>query len=300
MLANFTLKQLSYFVGSAEAGTTAVAAERFFMNQSSMSAALTDLEKGLGVQLFIRTRGKGLELTSTGRALLPEARRLVRAAEEFEAQADSLQNTLSGRLVIGCFSTIAPAHLPGLLRRFHDLHPDVEVDFFEGGQGELHRALLDGRIELSLMYDYDLPPGLERTVFKKPVPHVLVSKAHPVAGLAEVSLRQLAEDPFVMIETSPARPLIMQSFAAAGVVPRIRYSSSNFDHIRSLVHEGLAYAMVSQVIGETPGHWTEDIIAIPCSDPMPPHYVVIASAQEARLTRRARAFRDFCIASAGH
>lgn len=297
VLTNFTLKQLAYFVGAAEAGTTAAAAERFFMTQSSMSAALTELEAALGVQLFIRRRGKGLELTNTGQALLPEARRLVRGAEEFGGRAGSLQNRLSGRLVVGCFDTIAPAALPPLLNGFHSRHPDVEVDFLEGGQADLQAALFDGRIELSIMYDYDLPAGLERVVVNEPVPHILVSRKHPLASRMEVALREIAEEPFIMIKTLPARPLIMQVFAAAGVTPHVRFNSGNFDHIRSLVQQGMGYSMVSQTVGATPAHWTHDVVAVPVSDAVPPAYVVIASVDQARLTRRAQAFRDFCLST---
>lgn len=295
MLAKFTLKQLTYFLGAAEAGTTSAAAERLYINQSSMSAALTELEVALGVQLFIRRRGKGLELTNTGRKLLPEARRLVRAAEEFGGRAGALQERLSGGLVVGCFDAIVPAVLPPLLRAFYEKHPDVEVDFLEGGQAGLQSALFDGRIELSIMYDYDLPQGLDRAVLDRPIPHVLVPKRHPVASRRDVSLRDVAEEPFIMMKTSPAGPLIMQGFAAAGVTPNIRFSSSNFDHVRSLVHQGMGYAMISQSVGTTPSHWTQDVVAVPVNDPVPHHHVVIASVQQARLTRRARAFREFCL-----
>ncbi|MFI2228625.1 LysR substrate-binding domain-containing protein [Nocardia testacea] len=297
MLTNFTLKQLAYFVGAAETGTTSAAAGRFFMNQSSMSAALSELESALGVQLFIRRRSKGLELTSSGRALLPEARRLVRAAEEFSGRAGTLQEGLSGRLVVGCFDTIAPATLPGLLHGFRRLHPDVEVDFLEGGQAELQRALLEGRIELSIMYDYDLASGVERVTMNQPIAHVLVPRGHRVASRETVSLHELAEDPFIMITTSPARPLIMQTFAAAGVTPRVRFNSGNFDHIRALVHQGMGYSIISQSLGATPAHWDKGVRAVPIADAVPPHYVVIASVEQARLTNRARAFRDYCLGS---
>jgi len=295
VLTNFTLKQLAYFVGAAEAGTTAAAAERFYMTQSSMSAALTELETALGVQLFIRRRGKGLELTNTGRTLLPEARRLVRGAEEFGGRAGTLQNRLSGRLVVGCFDTIAPAALPPLLDGFHQRHPDVEVDFLEGGQLELQDALFEGRIELSIMYDYDLPAGLDRVVVNEPVPHLLVSREHRLARRAAASLREVAGEPFIMIRTSPARPLIMQVFAAAGVAPSIRFQSGNFDHIRALVQQGMGYSMISQAAGPTPAHWTDGVAAVPISDPVPSAYVVVASVHQARLTLRAQAFREFCL-----
>jgi len=298
VLTNFTLKQLAYFVGAAEARTTSAAADRFYMNQSSMSAALTELEAALGVRLFIRRRGKGLELTNTGRELLPEARRLVRAAEEFSGTAGVLQDGLTGRLVIGCFGTVAPVLLPPLLAGFQRLHPDVEVDFLEGSQAELQQALLEGRIELSIMYDHELAAGLDRVVMSRPVPHVLLNAAHSLSGEASVSLRELADEPLIMIRTAPARTLIMQTFAAAGVTPRIRYTSDNFDHIRSLVHHGLGYTVISQAVGSSPGHWNAGVNAVPINDRVPPHSVVIAGVRDARLTLRARTFRDFCLSHA--
>ncbi|MEV7648510.1 LysR substrate-binding domain-containing protein [Arthrobacter sp. NPDC089319] len=129
----------------------------------------------------------------------------------------------------------------------------------------------------------------------EPKPHILVAKNHPLASRQDVSLREVAEEPFIMIKTLPARPLIMQVFAAAGVTPHVRFNSGNFDHIRSLVQQEMGYSMVSQTIGATPAHWTDDVVAVPVNDPVPPAYVVIASVDQARLTRRAQAFREFCL-----
>ncbi|NYV72933.1 LysR substrate-binding domain-containing protein [Streptomyces sp. UH6] len=295
MTADFTLRQLAYFVAAAETGTTAAAAKRFYMNQSSMSAALSELETSLGVKLFIRRRGKGLELTSSGRDLLPEARRLVREIDEFASWAGSLQSELRGRLVIGCFDTIAPALLPPLLKGFAELHPDVEVDFLEGGQSELQEALLDGRIELSLMYDYGLPASLDRVVIRRPAPNVLVPADHPVAALDETDLLGLADEPFIMISTAPAKQLITAVFQAAGVTPKVRFSSANFDHIRALVQLGMGYSMISQSSGLQPLHWNDKVVAVPVSGPVPHEQLVAVLASRDRLTRRARAFLDHCL-----
>ena len=53
--------------------------------------------------------------------------------------------------------------------------------------------------------------------------------------------------------------------------------------------------MVSQSIGASPAHWADGVVAIPISDNVPPHNVVVASIREARLTHRAQAFRNFCL-----
>ena len=295
LLANFTLRQLSYFVGAAEAGTTAAAAQRFYLSQSSMSAALTELEAALGVQLFIRRRGKGLELTATGLDLLPEARHLVRAAEEFNGRAGALQHQLTGRLMVGCFATIAPLAMPPLLEDFAARYLEVEIDFLEAGQDELQQHLLAGRIELAVMYDFDLAPQLESRHLYRPVPHVLVPRGHQLAGRDEVALAEIAEEPFIMIETDPARPLTLQTFTAAGLTPRIRFASENFDHIRALVHRGMGYAMISHPRGIIPAHWNDGVSAVPISDPSPPTDVAMVSVASTKMTLRARTFRDFSV-----
>lgn len=292
-LAGFTLRQLAYFVGAAEAGTTAGAAQRFYLSQSSMSAALTELEAALGVQLFIRRRGKGLELTATGLALLPQARHLVRAAEEFSGRAGALQHGLTGRLVVGCFATIAPLALPPLLEGFTARYPDLYVDFVEAGQDELQQHLQTGQIELAIMYDFDLAPQVQSRHLYRPVPHVLVPDRHPLATRDEIALAEIAEEPFIMIETDPARPLTLQTFAAAGLTPRIRFASGNFDHIRALVHRGMGYAMISHPRGIVPAHWNDGVRAVAISDPSPPTDVAMVSVAETKMTLRARAFRDF-------
>jgi DNA-binding transcriptional LysR family regulator len=295
MAAKFTLKQLAYFVTAAEVRSTTAAAAEHFMSQSSMSAALTDLEVALGVQLFSRRRGKGMQLTGSGRALLPEARRLVEAAEVFGCEAGRLQQSLNGRLTIGCYTTIAPGILPPLLQQFAEVHPDVEVEFSEAGQAELYEELLDGRTELAIVYDHEVPPGLEGTVMFRPVPHLLVLADHPLAGKASAPLDAVAAAPFIMCDLQPSRSLTHEVFAAAGVTPQIRFHSANPDHVRALVQRGAGYSMVSLPIGASPGHWHPDLRAIPVEGPVPRHPVIVATLRRAGLTGRAKAFRDLCL-----
>ncbi|MFD0327460.1 LysR family transcriptional regulator [Streptacidiphilus monticola] len=70
----FTLAQLRYFVVAAEAGSMTAAAERLLIAQSAVSTAVSNLEHELGVQLFIRRKGKGLAVTPAGDRLLLQAR----------------------------------------------------------------------------------------------------------------------------------------------------------------------------------------------------------------------------------
>jgi DNA-binding transcriptional LysR family regulator len=173
------LRHLGYFVAAAEAGSMSAAAEQLHVSQSAVSMALADLERRLGVQLLLRHRAKGLTLTTAGRHVLPEARALLARAEDLTSEARDLGGSLSGRLVVGCFQTIAPFVLPPLLQAFGTAHPDVRLDFVENSLAGLQRALVDGECEAALLYDLDIRPGITTLLVHNMWPHVLVARIIP-------------------------------------------------------------------------------------------------------------------------
>ena len=109
----FTLRQLQYFVAAASAGSVTDAARRASRrSQSSVSAAITQLEAALGVQLLIRHHAQGISPTPEGRQFLDRARALLRDADELERFASELTAELSGTLHLGCLVTLAPLVTP--------------------------------------------------------------------------------------------------------------------------------------------------------------------------------------------
>jgi DNA-binding transcriptional LysR family regulator len=82
------LRHLRYFVATAEAGTVSGAAARLHLTQPGLSRQLRQLEKDLGVPLFDRS-GTRLDLSTTGRALLPQARDLLQRADALKVAASS-------------------------------------------------------------------------------------------------------------------------------------------------------------------------------------------------------------------
>ena len=59
----YTLKQLSYFVTAADAGSITAAARQLHISQPSISAAIAQLESQFGLELFVRHHAQGLSLT---------------------------------------------------------------------------------------------------------------------------------------------------------------------------------------------------------------------------------------------
>ena len=87
---DMTLVQLRYFVTAATRRSMTEASVDLHVAQSAVSTAIAQLERGLGVQLFVRQRSKGLALTDAGEQLLRDARSLL-------AQVDEMTDTVRGR-----------------------------------------------------------------------------------------------------------------------------------------------------------------------------------------------------------
>ena len=142
----FTLRHLSYFVAVADAGGITGAARSLHVSQPSISAALGQLERRLGLQLFLRHHAQGLSLTSAGRRLLGQARQLIAHADELRLAA----------LDLGCFITFAPWVVPGLLRGFSRQFPEARVRLHEAHVQGVLESLRSGHSEIALTYDLDL------------------------------------------------------------------------------------------------------------------------------------------------
>lgn len=295
----FTLRHLTYFVAAADSGTTTAAAATFFMTQSAMSAALSDFEKAVGVQVFVRRRGRGLTLTPSGRALLVQARQLLKHASEVGDVALSLQSSLAGPLSIGCFDAMSPAVLTPLLAAFAAEYPEVTYDLRSESQEVLQAAVVEGELELALLYDLELSQDLVADVVSESRTHVLVPNTSPWTTAGHVALADVAAEPLIMLTTPPARRAVRDALNRAGVAPRTLVELANFDLVRSMVHRGLGYTLISQPLGGSPPHWGTGVVAVPVSDSLPVRRIMIVRGGGVRLTLRGEAFWQLCTTRGG-
>lgn len=288
------LRQVEAFVTAAEGGSMTAAAERLRVSQSAVSLAVGGLEAALGTSLFIRHRGRGLELTAAGRELLLAARNLLADAEALRAAADALGRGLQGRLTVGCFGTGAPLVLPALMETFERRHPGVMLDFVEGSTEALEQALLEGRCEVALMYDIGLHVTLRRERLHSAIPYALFAPEHPLAGRSSVTLAELAGHDFVALDVAPVHEHQLGLFAHAGVVPSIRYQTSSYELVRSLVARNLGFTLlISRPYGDV-SYEGRPLVVVPLAGAIKPVNVILASAPGVRPTLRAEVFAAHC------
>lgn len=143
------LRHARYFVAVAEALNFTRAAQRLHVAQSALSAQIRDLEHDLGVELFARTNRR-VQLSSAGRAVLPEARRLLEQAAGMRDVARAAARGETGELRLGLIPPAATARIAAGLRAFARAHPGVRLRLVFEAMRPLVEGLQEGRFEALL------------------------------------------------------------------------------------------------------------------------------------------------------
>ncbi|WP_112269697.1 LysR family transcriptional regulator [Lentzea terrae] len=293
-LPNVTVRQLEYLIAVAEAGSLTGAAARCHVSQSAISLALSELESALDLRLVVRSPRRGAALTAAGTQVLADARRVVSAMGELGAEARGLSQTVSGVLTVGCYAPIAPFHLPAAIATFEREHPSVSVRFVEGSLPEIQEDLLAGRCEIAFLYDQDVLPGIAVRTLYDQAPKVLLPAGHRFRRRRAISLRELAGDPFVLLDVPPSERYFRSVFAAAGVDMVVTHRARSFELARSLVARGIGYSMTVQQPVVSSSYEGLEVLALPVRDAVPTTPVVLGWAGGGPLTRTAQAFAEHC------
>jgi DNA-binding transcriptional LysR family regulator len=239
------LRQLEHFVATAEEGHFGRAADRSNIVQSGLSASIRSLERELDTRLFARTTRR-VELTESGRALLPEARRVLAAtASAVEAVAD-VEGLQRGTLSLGIMQSLVAVRLPALLARFHSIHPAIDIRLRQAGTVALLQEVREGRLELAFAsFPATTPAGLVGHELLDETMTLACAPDHPLAESGSVSLAGLREQDFIDGHQDwGIRIANDRAFAAAGVERHVAFEINDLQTILDLVAAGLGVAIL--------------------------------------------------------
>ena len=290
----FSLRQIHYFVAVAETGQMRAAAQRVHLSEAALSSAISDLESELGVQLVLRKKSRGAKLTPLGESMLAEAREILLRAERFQERARGEGHSLTGRLSIGIYTTLAPFLLPGILEQFSRAQPNVTLDVQEGSLPELQSALRNGSCELALLYDVDIARDMMTQPLFAIAPSVLLGKDHPLAKKPNLRLAHMGNEPMILLDVPPSRQRVEEILRLSGIAPPIRYRSPNFELVRALVGRGEGFAIMYQLPVSNLTYDGHELVARRLDLSKHAVSVVLCASKDYKPTARARAFNIFC------
>jgi len=147
------------FLEIATSGSFLNASRRLNVTQSTVSLRVKRLEEILGRQVFVRTRA-GAELTPAGEQFERFARTLLRVWEEAKYQV-AVPDGYDNSLIIGSQYSLWPKFAMRWLRLLERVMPDVAIRAEMGMPDRLLRLMLDGVLDIAVMYSPQLRPGLE-------------------------------------------------------------------------------------------------------------------------------------------
>jgi LysR family transcriptional regulator, transcription activator of glutamate synthase operon len=220
------------------------AAEELHLAQSALSHQIRRLEEELGTPLFERT-SRRVTPTEAGHAIAARARRVLAEVDDARAEVDELRGVLRGHIWIGPLVPAGALDVPGLLARFSQAHPGVEVGLREGIAAEMLRWLAADELDAAFsLLAGDIPDELAI----EPLSHdeVVAAFAPDRAPAApHVNVADLAQHKIIAPRRGSAIATVLhQRFAAAGEPLRLALESGDPFLLRSLAARGFATAIL--------------------------------------------------------
>lgn len=236
-----TLRNLQVFVKVAECGKMSTAAKQLFVSQSSVSQAISEIEREFNIVLFSRI-GKQLYITPLGEELLVHARKAIAYQESINAWLT--QNSKVKKLRVGASATVGTTVLSDILRR---LDPNIDVFVYVGNTENITEKLLCGELDIALVEGKVSAPHLESQIVMNDHMVLICGRSHRFCGRTTVSIRELENETFLLREHgSGTRAQIVDFLERNGVSYSEKWECSHSEAIKRGVINGHGISVISQ------------------------------------------------------
>lgn len=249
------IRQLKCFLAVAEELHFRKAAERVGLAQTALSAHVRNLEEELGFPLLFRTT-RHVSLTQAGAVFLEETRANLDRLDSSVALARHAATEEMQRLRIGGIDAALVWFLPPVIEAFRAAHPGIHLPLTEvSASAQQVQELLRHRVDVAFFRPPSNDEGVSwESLFEEQV-YVALPESHPLTQRDRVHADDLAEETLISYPRA-ARPYlaaaVSDSFAAAGLRPRIDLEVLDKSTLLQLVARDVGVGFVPQWVTETP------------------------------------------------
>lgn len=289
---SFSVRQLRYFVATAEYAQVSQAAINLSISQSAITAAIKDLEQIVGVPLFNRTP-HGMELTAAGRQFLSHAYEILAKIDE-ALHLNFIDSDVEGELVVAASYTVIGYFLPMHIERMRRLFPKLRVQLYEVNRESIEEGLLTNRYDLSVLLTSNIHnPMLTTETLLKSVRRLWVPAQHPLLGRDGVGLREVSQEPYIMLTVDEAAQSSLKYWSKTAHQPNVVLRTSSVEAVRSMVANNQGVAILSDMVHRPWSLEGRRIETITIQDPVPPIDVGLAWRSGTTFTQAMLAFRSY-------
>ena len=244
-MMKMNLIHLRYFVELADTRHYTKAAQQLCITQPSLSHAIAQLEKELGVPLFEKN-GRNTELTVFGRQFLDYAEKTLSMLDE-GAEAVKKGARGEGLIRLGLIRPLGVDFIPGLIADFLKEQPGKDIRFTlgTGKTAELFEGLEDGRYDLIFSSKPEPDSGFKEIEVCHQKLVLIVPKGHPLSGRRSVSLEETLKYPYIAFAAGTGLRAITDGlFEKIGKYPRILYEIEEDEVVAGMAAHGFGIAVV--------------------------------------------------------
>ncbi|MFI0488274.1 MAG: HTH-type transcriptional regulator CysB [Yersinia sp. (in: enterobacteria)] len=244
------LQQLRYIVEVVNHNlNVSSTAEGLYTSQPGISKQVRMLEDELGIQIFARSGKHLTQVTPAGLEIIRIAREVLSKVDAIKAVAGEHTYPDKGSLYIATTHTQARYALPDVIKGFIERYPLVSLHMHQGSPTQIAEAVskcsADFAIATEALHLYD-------DLIMLPCYHwnraVVVKPDHPLAGRNHISIEELAAYPIVTYTFGfTGRSELDTAFNRAGLTPRIVFTATDADVIKTYVRMGLGVGVIASM-----------------------------------------------------
>lgn len=226
-------------------GSFTKTAEKIGYSQSAISQMVKNIETDMGVCLLERHKD-GLSLTKDGQQLWPHIQAIVYAEDALEQKRRELTGLENSTIKIGAFTSVSRNLLPELMRKFKEIYPKVNFFIKQGDYNEISSWVQDGSVDFGFSGREVTVGFSQHTLYEDHLLAVLPLE-HPLAVKKEVSLADLAEETFILLDEGE-ESTIMRAFNKAKLNIRPAYIIYDDYTILAMVRQNLGISILFEQV----------------------------------------------------
>lgn len=242
------LRQIYYFMEVAKREHVTEAANALHVAQSAVSRQIFNLEKELGVDLFIR-EGRTIRLTKIGEIFYNHMKTAQNIIEGARQVIEEYVDPNRGTIHIGFPSSLSSYILPTAIFYFRKEYPEAKFELHQGSYHELIDAVIKGDINMALLGPLPTQTDklLSTPLFTEDIV-ALLPASHRLAEFSKINLTELRDDPFILFpQNYVLRDIIMDGCLQRGFTPHIAFEGMDMDAVKGLVSAGLGVTLIPEV-----------------------------------------------------
>jgi LysR family cys regulon transcriptional activator len=242
------LQQLRYIweVAHHDLNVSATA-QSLYTSQPGISKQIRLLEDELGVEIFARSGKHLTHVTPAGEAILKAAEEVLFKVKSIRQVAEEYADEKKGSLSIATTHTQARYALPNTIKSFIERYPDVSLHMHQGTPLQISEMASDGTVDFAIATEaLELFSNLIMMPCYRWNRCILVPRDHALAQVSRLTLEDVAAQPIVTyVFGFTGRSKLDDAFLDKGLVPRVVFTATDADVIKTYVRLGLGIGIIA-------------------------------------------------------